>query len=190
MGARWSTFPSLFDLLLALAFDEQFLKIVDEHTRLCLSIKLGRSITSEDAIDTLAEPFATDGVPKRIRCDNGPKFISMAIKEWLDKLGVNVLHIEPGSPCQNGLCESFNSEHRDEYIHPTVFLSENDARIKARASQEDFNNQRPHGSLGCLTPLEHVFLSPTPSLTQSFIASGTENWGMPFSDRLISEGGF
>ena len=123
MGARWSTFPSLFDLLLALAFDEQFLKIVDEHTRLCLSIKLGRSITSEDAIDTLAELFATDGVPKRIRCDNGPEFISMAIKEWLDKLGGNVLHIEPGSPWLNGPCESFNSELRDEYLHPTVLLS-------------------------------------------------------------------
>jgi transposase InsO family protein len=132
----------------------RFLNIVDEHTRLCLSIKSGRSITSEDAIDTLAELFAMHGVPKRIRCDNGPEFISIAIKEWLAKLGVNVLYIEPGSPWQNGLCESFNSKLRDEYLHQTVLLSESDARIKARAWREDFNNQRPHSSLGYLTPSE------------------------------------
>ena len=132
----------------------RFLNIVDEHTRLCLSIKSGRSITSEDAIDTLAELFSMHGVPKRIRCDNGPEFISLAIKEWLAKLGVDVLYIEPGSPWQNGLCESFNSKLRDEYLHQTVLLNESDTRIKARAWQEDFNNHRPHSSLGYLTPSE------------------------------------
>lgn len=132
----------------------RFLNIVDEHTRLCLSIKSGRSITSEDAIDTLAELFAMHGVPKRIRCDNGPEFISIAIKEWLAKLGVDVLYIEPGSPWQNGVCESFNSKLRDEYLHQTDLLSESDARVKARAWREDFNNQRPHSSLGYLTPSE------------------------------------
>lgn len=129
----------------------RFLNIVDEHTRLCLSIKSGRSITSEDAIDTLAELFAMHGVPKRIRCDNGPEFISVAIKQWLSELGVDVLYIEPGSPWQNGVCESFNSKLRDEYLHQTDLLSESDARVKARAWREDFNNQRPHSSLGYLT---------------------------------------
>lgn len=75
-----------------------FLNIVDEYSRLCLSIKSGRSITSEDAIDTLAELFAMHGVPKRLRCDNGPEFISLAIKDWLAKLGIGVLYIERGSP--------------------------------------------------------------------------------------------
>ena len=132
----------------------RFLNIVDEHTRLCLSIKSGRSITSEDAIDTLAELFALHGGPKRIRSDNGPEFISIAIKEWLAKLGVDVLYIEPGSPWQNGVCESFNSKLRDEYLHQTDLLSESDASSKARAWREDFNNQRPHSSLGYLTPSE------------------------------------
>ena len=58
----------------------RFLNIVDEYTRVCLSIKVGRSITSEDTIDTLAGLFSMHGVPKRIRCDNGPEFISAAIK--------------------------------------------------------------------------------------------------------------
>ncbi len=132
----------------------RFLNIVDKHTRLCLSIKSGRSITSEDAIDTLAELFALHGVPKRIRCDNGPEFISIAIKEWLAKLGVDVLYIEPGSPWQNGVCESFNSKLRDEYLNQTDNLSERDETTKARAWREDFNNQRPHSSLGYFTPSE------------------------------------
>ncbi len=132
----------------------RFLNIVDEYTRLCLSIKVGRRITSEDAIDALAELFSIHGVPQRIRCDNGPEFISSAIKDWLGKLGVGVLYIEPGSPWQNGLCESFNGKLRDEYLHQTDLLNEADARLKARAWREDFNDHRPHSSLGYLTPSE------------------------------------
>ncbi len=134
----------------------RFLNIVDEYTRVCLSIKVGRSVTSEDAIDTLAELFSMHGVPKRIRCDNGPEFISAAIKEWLGTLGIGVLYIEPGSPWQNGLCESFNGKLRDEYLSQTELLSEADARLKARAWREDFNDRRPHSSLGYLTPSEYA----------------------------------
>ncbi len=132
----------------------RFLNIVDEYTRVCLSIKASRSITSEDAIDTLAELFAMHGVPKRIRSDNGPEFISVAIKRWLSSLGIEVLYIEPGSPWQNGFCESFNSKLRDEYLGQTELMNEQDARLKARAWQFDFNEQRPHSSLGYLTPSE------------------------------------
>ena len=132
----------------------RFLNIVDEYTRQCLTIHVGRSITSEDAIDRLAELFAMHGVPKRLRCDNGPEFISIAIQKWLTMLGVEVLYIEPGSPWQNGVCESFNSRLRDEYLHQTDLVSEEDARRKARAWQDDFNTRRPHSSLGYLTPSE------------------------------------
>jgi len=132
----------------------RFLNIVDEYTRVCLSIKAGRSITSEDAIDTLAELFSMHGVPKRLRCDNGPEFISTAIKKWLATIGVEILYVEPGSPWQNGLCESFNSKFRDEYLNQLDLLSESDARLKARACRDDFNNHRPHSSLGYLTPSE------------------------------------
>lgn len=132
----------------------RFLNIVDEYTRQCLVIKAGRSITSEDAIDTLAELFAIYGVPKRLRCDNGPEFISKAIKNWLASIGVEVLYIEPGSPWQNGVCESFNSRLRDEYLEQGEIVSFEDARLKARAWREDFNDRRPHSSLGYLTPSE------------------------------------
>ncbi|QDS96102.1 IS2 transposase TnpB [Roseimaritima multifibrata] len=149
----------------------RFLNIVDEYTRQCLSIKVGRSITSEDAIDTLAELFAMHGVPKRLRCDNGPEFISTAIKQWLATIGVEILYIEPGSPWQNGVCESFNSRLRDEYLHQTHLIDEDDARIKSRAWRDDFNTFRPHSSLGYLTPSEFAIRSaasvrPTASLQQ------------------------
>ena len=132
----------------------RWLNVVDEYTRQCLTIKVGRSIKSEDAIDTLAELFAMYGVPKRLRCDNGPEFISKAIKAWLSTIGVEVLYIEPGSPWQNGLCESFNGRLRDEYLQQTEIVSDADARLKARAWMDDFNEQRPHSSLGYLTPSE------------------------------------
>ena len=132
----------------------RFLNIVDEYTRLCLKIKVARSIKSEDTIDTLSELFTIYGIPKRIRCDNGPEFISLAIKQWLDQIGVTVLYIEPGSPWQNGLCESFNGRFRDEFIQQSVLLNESDARLKAQAWQTDYNEVRPHSSLGYLTPLE------------------------------------
>jgi putative transposase len=74
----------------------RFLNNVDECTRVSLSIEVGRSITSEDAIDTFAERFAMHGAPKRIRRDNGPEFFSAAIKRWLSSLGIEVLYIEPG----------------------------------------------------------------------------------------------
>lgn len=132
----------------------RWLNVVDEYTRRCLTIKVARSITSEDAIDTLAELFAMFGVPKRLRCDNGPEFISKAIKQWLSTIGVEVLYIEPGSPWQNGVCESFNSRLRDEYMQQTEITSESDGRLKARIWMDDFNENRPHSSLGYLTPSE------------------------------------
>lgn len=132
----------------------RFLNIVDEYTRVCLCIKASRSITSEDAIDALAELFAMYGDPKRIRSDNGLEFISSAIKRWLSSLGIEVLYIELGSPWQNGVCESFNSKLRDEYLSQTEPINENDARLKARAWKHDYNEQRPHSSRGYLTPKE------------------------------------
>ena len=76
----------------------KWLSIVDEYTRECLALKVDRSITSEDVIDTLAELFAMRGVPRHIRSDNGPEFIARAIQQWLGQVEVETLYIEPGSP--------------------------------------------------------------------------------------------
>src|ERR1044071_6199897 len=120
------------------ALDIQMLKflkclsIVDEHTRECLALKMSRSITSEDVIDTLAELFAMRGVPKCIRSDNGPEFIAQAIRVWMGRTGVEALYIEPGAPWENGYAESFHSRLRDELLNREVFDNLRTARAFAR----------------------------------------------------------
>jgi transposase InsO family protein len=132
----------------------KWLSIVDEHTRECLALKVDRSITSEDVIDTLAELFAMRGVPKCIRSDNGPEFIAQAIRRWLDQVDVEALYIEPGSPWENGYVESFHSRLRDEFLALEVFESLSAAKRLTREWREDYNHHRPHSSLGYVTPIE------------------------------------
>lgn len=130
----------------------KWLSIVDEYTRECLCLKVDRSITSEDVLDTLAELFAMRGVPKHIRSDNGPEFVADAIRRWLGQLGIEALYIEPGSPWENGYAESFHSRLRDEFLALEVFESIPAARRLTAAWKDEYNNHRPHSSLGYRTP--------------------------------------
>ena len=132
----------------------KWLAIVDEHTRECLSLKVSRNITSEDVIDILAELFAERGAPEGIRSDNGPEMTSNAIREWLKKVGVKPLYIEPGSPWQNGYTESFFSRFRDEFLATEEFENLQAAQSLTKAWRHDYNHQRPHSSLGYLPPAE------------------------------------
>jgi putative transposase len=149
----------------------KWLSIVDEHTRECLALKVARSITSEDVIDTLAELFAMRGVPKHIRSDNGPEFIAQAIRRWLESVGVEALYIEPGSPWENGYAESFHGRVRDEFLAMEVFESVPAARRLTAAWREDYNHVRPHSSLGYVAPVEFArrcaaYATATPTLQQ------------------------
>ena len=132
----------------------KWLSIVDEFTRECLALKVDRGITSEDVIDTLAELFSMRGVPTAIRSDNGPEFVAKAIQDWLKKVGVGTLYIEPGSPWQNGYAESFHSRFRDEFLNREQFDNMAEARRLTAAWKDDYNHHRPHGSLGYTTPTE------------------------------------
>ena len=132
----------------------KWLTIVDEYTRECLALKVDRGITSEDVIDTLAELFAMRGVPRFIRSDNGPEMTSNAIRRWLKRVNVEALYIEPGSPWQNGYAESFFSRLRDEFLALEQFDNLEAARKLTTAWREDYNQSRPHSSLGYLTPNE------------------------------------
>jgi transposase InsO family protein len=128
------------------------LSIVDEYTRECLALKVGRSIRSEDVIDTLAELFAMRGVPRCVRSDNGPEFVAQAIGRWFEKTGVTSLYIEPGAPWENGYAESFHSRLRDELLNVQAFADLREARALTIAWREDYNHRRPHSSLGYQTP--------------------------------------
>ena len=135
------------------------LSIIDEYTRECLALKVDRSITAEDVIDTLAELFAMRGVPRHVRSRptlrvgaRGPEFIAHAIRDWLGRTGVETLYVEPGSPWENGYAESFHSRLRDELLNREVFDNLRTARAFARTWKEDYNHVRPHSSLGYQTP--------------------------------------
>jgi transposase InsO family protein len=132
----------------------KWLSMEDEYTRESLALKVDRSITSEDVIDTLAELFAMRGVPAHIRSDNGPEFIAKAIGNWLAQLEVETLYIEPGAPWENGYAESFHSRFRDEFLATEEFENCAAARRLTAAWREDYNHHRPHSSLGYLTPIE------------------------------------
>jgi transposase InsO family protein len=132
----------------------KFFTIVDEYTRRCITLDVGRSMNSEQVIDRLSELFVMYGPPEHVRSDNGPEFIAQAISQWLKQLGVSTLYIEPGSPWQNGYAESFHSRLRDELLNQEQLESVRHARAHASAWREDYNNYRPHSALDGLPPEE------------------------------------
>ena len=132
----------------------KWLAITDEYTRECLALEVDRSITADNILDVLLNLFLTRGVPRHIRSDNGPEFIAKAIGTYLERTGVEVLYIEPGSPWQNGYAESFFSRLRDELLNCEEFANLAEARWFARRRREEHNEERPHSSLGYQTPSE------------------------------------
>ena len=145
--------------------------IIDEYTRRCITLDVSRSFKAEDIINRLSELFVMYGMPEHIRSDNGPEFIAKAIRRWLKKLGVQTLYVEPGSPWENGYAESFHSRLRDELLAVELFSSVSHARACAIAWREDYNNYRPHSSLGGLPPAEFArrcaaSVTAAPSLQQ------------------------
>ena len=132
----------------------KWLSIVDEYTRECLALEVGRSFKASDVLDVLRELFVIRGLPEFIRSDNGPEFIASAIRAYLDKAAVGTLYIEPGSPWQNGYAESFHSRLRDELLDAELFADLAEARTLATRWKNEYNHHRPHSSLGYRTPAE------------------------------------
>jgi putative transposase len=130
----------------------KFLTVIDEYTRECLAIDVARSIKSEDAMDRLAFLFAERGMPGYIRSDNGPEFIAGKLQAWLGRLGVAPLFIEPGSPWENGYCESFNGKLRDELLNRERFDTVLEAKVLAARWRRYYNEERPHSALGYRPP--------------------------------------
>lgn len=130
----------------------KWLSIVDEYTRECLALEVGRTMTAGDVIDVLIELTAARGVPRHIRSDNGPEFIAQAIRRWLGRSGIEALYVEPASPWQNGYAESFHARLRDELLNAELFGTVAEARMLATQWRLDYNHRRPHSSLGYVTP--------------------------------------
>ena len=144
-----------YDFALARTTDGRplrILAILDEYTRECLSLSVARQIDSQGVLDRLYNLFMHRGTPEHIRSDNGPEFTAKAVREWLGRLDVGTLFIEPGSPWENGYVESFFGKMRDELLNGEIF----DTLLEARAVIEDwrreYNQHRPHSSLGYKPP--------------------------------------
>jgi putative transposase len=101
----------------------RMLTVIDEYTRECLAIEVDRRLRSDDVLHCIAELFTDRGPPDHIRSDNGSEFTAKAVRDWLGRIGVRTLYIEPGSPWENGYNESFNGKLRDELLNGEIFCT-------------------------------------------------------------------
>ncbi len=136
----------------------RMLCVIDEYTRECLAIRVERRLNSRDVLDVLGELFVAHGPPEHIRSDNGPEFVATALRDWLERIGVKTLYIEPGSPWENGYCESFNSKLRDELLAREIFYDLREAKVLIEGWRCHYNTQRPHSSLNYRPPAPAAIL--------------------------------
>lgn len=128
------------------------LNIVDDFTKQCLAIEVDTSLPGRRVVAVLERLAEGWGLPKSVTVDNGPEFISKVLDEWAYRKQLRLRFIQPGKPQQNAYIESFNGKFRDECLNEHWFLSMRHARQVIEAWRQEYNNERPHSSLGYLTP--------------------------------------
>jgi putative transposase len=132
----------------------RILAIVDAFTRECLTLEVDTSLSSPRVSRALEQAIEQRGLPESIRCDNGPELTSRHFLGWCEERKIQLIHIQPGRPMQNGHVESFNGRLRDECLNASWFRNLADAREKISRWREEYNSERPHSSLGYRTPNE------------------------------------
>ncbi len=130
--------------------------VVDDYSRECLALVADTSLSGLRVTRELTELIRRRGQPKTIVSDNGTELTSMAVLKWCQETGIEWHYIQPGKPMQNGFVESFNGSFRDECLNETLFTSLDEARCKIKEWKDDYNQNRPHSSLGNLTPNEYA----------------------------------
>ena len=135
------------------------LTIVDEYTRECLAIEVARQLWADDVLYRLAD--LCRGTPAYIRSDNGPESTAKAVRQWLGRVGVGTLYIEPGSPWENGYIESFNGKLRDELLNGELFYTLWEAQVVIECSRQAYNQACPHSALGYRPPAPEA-IEPQP----------------------------
>ena len=116
-------------------------------------------MNSTDVIEALTDLFVICGVPAFIRSDNGPEFMAQAVRDWIHAGGAKAASIEPGSPWENGYCESFNARLRDERLNGEIFYTLREAQLLIERWRHHYNTIRPHSSLGYRPPAPETILS-------------------------------
>ncbi len=168
----------------------RLLTLLDEYTRECLAIRVERRMGSQQIIEALSDVMLWRGIPEQIRVerrmgsqqiiealsdvmlwrgipeqirsDNGPEFIAKQLRQWLANLGTGTLYIEPGSPWENGYCESFNGKLRDECLNGEIFYSLKEAQVVIEQWRVQYNTVRPHSALGYRPPAPGAYSPPLP----------------------------
>lgn len=136
----------------------RMLTVIDEHSREYLAVHVQRQLKSDAVLAVLTDLFCKHGPPQHIRSDNGAEFTAKAVRHWLGRIGVKTLFIEPGSPWENGCCESFNSKLRDEILNGEIFYSLKEAQILIEEWRHHFNTVCPHSSIGYQPPAPETIL--------------------------------
>ena len=154
------------------------LSVIDTFTRECLALAVDTSFASRRVTRVLDQIIGWRGLPQSIRCDNGPELTSRHFLAWFIERRIDLVHIQPGRPMQNGHVESFTGKLRDECLNASWFRNLFDARRKIAAWQNEYNCERPHSSLGYLSPA--TFAASTASPSSSLItAPGALRQGNP-----------
>ena len=135
----------------------KILSIVDEASRFNIALRVSSQMSSEQVLDIMDEVCGRYGVPRCIRSDNGPEFISKSIHQWVEERQVETLYIEPGSPWQNSHVESFHSRFRNDCLNREWFINELDAKAIITDWREKYNERRPHSGIDYLSPAEVYF---------------------------------
>jgi|ERR1019366_443063 transposase InsO family protein len=125
----------------------RLMTLIDEYTRECLTIRVVRRINSFGVLEMMADVMLMRGVPEHIRSDNGVEMTAKVVRNCLAQVGANTLYIGPGSPWENGYCESFNGKLRDELLNGEIFYSLKEAQIVVEQWRKHNNTVRPHSSL-------------------------------------------
>ena len=142
----------------------RLMTLIDEFTRECLAIRVARRINSLGVLETMADAILVRGIPEHIRSDNGPEMTAKIVRRWWANVGAKTLYIEPGSPWENGYCESFNGKLRDELLNGEIFCSLKEAKVLIEQWRQHYNTVRPHSSLGYRPPAPQTFMSASPHL--------------------------
>jgi putative transposase len=153
------------------------LSVVDEHTRKCFRIEVDTSINGMRVTRVLSEIAQLEDLPRIIVVDNGPEFVSNALDAWAYQRGVKLTFIRPGKPVENAYIESFNGRFRDECLNENWFLTLEHARGIIEKWRIDYNNERPHSSLGYLTPEEFIRQESEKNSTGMPVEAGLINAG-------------
>lgn len=157
----------------------RMLTVIDEFTRRCLAIVVARRLRSDDVLHCLTDLMSRHGLPEHIRSDNGPEFVAKRVRGWLARIGVKTLYIEPGSPWENGYCESFNSKLRDELLEGEQFSTIYEAQVLIEQWRRHYNAVRPHSSLGYRPPAPETILPPASDLAYAPLRP----------DQMLADGG-